>query len=174
MVSCTVPGRFPFIMADSHDTSATSAGPHRDLDRRSVLKLLGGTTLAGGTMIGTASADRSAFTGCRRVCTDTEGNFAVVATGDGYEGRRMDRKPRQRNVPWTHENTFCYEASRDEHVVGFVNENQVRGDVLTEDDCTLCLNPNDCASDYHDGGADVIATIDEGTIGACAGNLVMG
>lgn len=161
-------------MDDTHSTPNSVVGRHRDVNRRSVLKLLGGGALAIGALSGTASAAESVFFGCDRLCTDTDGNFAVVATGDGYEGRELEPAPYQGNVTWTHENTFCYEAASDESIVGFVYERQFSGEIETGRGCMLCLNPNECAADHHDGPEDIAQNIDESTIGPCADSLAHG
>ncbi len=156
-------------MNQDQPTTSGDVDGGRAVNRRTVLKVVGGTTLALGGMSGVASAHAAQFSGCGRVCTDTDGNFAVVATGDGYEGRHLEAASAG-DVPWSHDNTYCYEATDGERIVGFIEEdewNQGEG-------CTLCLNPNDCATDHHDGAQDIIDNIDESTIGVCEGVLTTG
>ncbi|QLH79062.1 hypothetical protein HZS55_17945 [Halosimplex rubrum] len=129
------------------------------IDRRGVLKMIGGTTAGIGLLSGTASAHRWTFDGCESVCTDTDGNYAVVEAGVRYEGRKPQAAP-ERDAPWGHDNTFCYTAADDERVVGFIEEDEYgKGE-----GCTLHVNPNDCVSV---GADEILSLIDGTTIGAC-------
>jgi hypothetical protein len=147
------------------------------MNRRSVLQALGTTAgLAG--LVGTASARPHAFQffGCSQVCTDTSGNYAVVATDDGYECRPIHRSSDRNNVAWDHSVTYCYEADGDEAIVGALQEDVRQGhDIDYSRNCTLCLNPNRCASNYYDSASEVAEALDESyTCGRCKGNVVEG
>ena len=133
------------------------------LGRRGVLKLIGGATAGLGLWSGTASAHAFTFEGCERVCTDTDGNYAVVEAGVRYEGRKLPAAP-ERDAPWGHDNTFCYTAADDERVVGFIEEDEYR----KGEGCTLHVNPNDCVSV---GADEILSLIDRDTIGGCDGVL---
>jgi len=147
------------------------------MNRRSVLQALGTTAgLAG--LVGTASARPHAFQffGCSQVCADTSGNYAVVATDDGYECRPIHRSSDRNNVAWDHSVTYCYEADGDEAIVGALQEDVRQGhDIDHSRNCTLCLNPNRCASNYYEGADDVVDALNEShTCGLCQGNVVEG
>jgi hypothetical protein len=134
------------------------------INRRSVLKLVGGTTVAVGAMSGTASATQSQFYGCSQVCTDTDGNLAVVSTDSGYECRLIEYKSDRGNEPWPYDNTYCYEYDEEteEAVVGIIEE--------SDGDCILCVNPNNCAGNYYDDPADIVADLNSSsTCGRCEG-----
>ncbi|QLH83964.1 hypothetical protein [Halosimplex pelagicum] len=133
------------------------------IDRRGVLKMIGGATAGIGLLSGTASAHRWTFDGCESVCTDTDGNYAVVEAGVRYEGRTLPAAP-ERDVPWGHDNTFCYTAADDERVVGFIEEDEYR----KGEGCTLHVNPNDCVSV---GADEILSLIDRDTIGICDSEL---
>lgn len=145
------------------DTRRTS------VTRRRLLRALGATTVVAGFGTGVASAHEVQFFGCEEVWTDTHGNFAVVDTGDGYEGRRMEHATRS-DLRWTHDNTFRYRAGEGERVVAFVEEDQYRGGWAGEG-CTLCLNPDDCVTVDAE---TVLAAVDQSTLGACRGALEAG
>lgn len=141
-------------MSNDHSGSA--------VNRRRLLKLVGRTAVGLGLWSGTASAHRFTFYGCETVCTDTDGNFAVVDTGDGYEGRTLSPDSR-RDVPWSHDHTFCYTAADGERVVGFVEEN-IYGGTCGGNGCTLHVNPNDCVAVD---GREILKTLDRDTVGVC-------
>ncbi|WP_459191424.1 hypothetical protein [Halosimplex sp. J119] len=137
------------------------------VDRRGVLKMIGGATAGLGLLSGRVSAHSFTFDECETVCTDTDGNFAVVEVGTDIEGRELSPAP-ERETPWDHDNTFCYTAADDETVVGFIEEDVYRGDERADDGCTLHVNPNDCASV---GVGELLGRIDRDTIGVCDGEL---
>jgi hypothetical protein len=145
---------------------------HADgFDRRSVLKLIGGTTVTVGAMSGTASAHSSKFLGCSQVCSDTQGDFAVVSIGGGFECRPIDEQSNRNDVPWSHDNTYCYESDPGEAVVGILEEDEYQGDYAGEG-CTLCLNPNRCASNHYDSVQAIVDDLDDDpNCGACQGEI---
>jgi len=157
-------------MNENLPTTSSRVDSQQAVNRRNVLKLVGGTTLALGGLTGAASAHSAQFSGCGRVCSDTDGDLAVVATGNGYEGRQMEAASGTGTVPWSHDNTYCYEAADDEVVVGFIEEKEWH----QGEGCTLCLNPNQCATNHYDSAQEVIDNIDDASIGVCAGTLSTG
>ncbi|MFC6825236.1 hypothetical protein [Halopelagius fulvigenes] len=132
------------------------------VNRRRLLQLVGGTTVGLGLWPGAASARAFTFDGCETVRTDTDGNFAVVDTGDGYEGRELSSASRH-DTPWSHDQTFCYTAADGEKVVGFIEENRYRG-TCEGDSCTLHVNPNDCTVV---GAREILERLDGDTVGIC-------
>lgn len=168
--------------------SASDSSEERGLnvDRRDVLKWAGAATVGVGMLSGTASAAESQFYECSRVCTCTDETLAVVETDDGYECRRLDKDDSDRaadrvDAAFACDTYACYEASDDETIVGVLHktdDGEGSGDDEDEDDggedeskeltCRLCLNPNDCASDYSDSGDEILDDLDESTCGGCA------
>ncbi|WP_436927936.1 outer membrane protein assembly factor BamB family protein [Halosimplex amylolyticum] len=145
------------------------------IKRRTVLKAAGVAVVGGAGATGRASAHQMHFFGCNEVCTDTDGNFAVVSVDGGYEGRELTAAAERDDVGWTHDNTYCYAASADEYVVGFVEEDVYRGDEKAGDGCTLCLNPNDCAANHYDDPQEIIDDLnDDDTVDVCHGKLSVG
>ncbi|WP_459192874.1 outer membrane protein assembly factor BamB family protein [Halosimplex sp. J119] len=144
------------------------------IKRRTVLKAAGIAVVGGVGAVGPASAHRMQFFGCSEVCTDTDGNFAVVSVDGGYEGRELAAAAGRDDVAWTHDNTYCYEAAADEAIVGFVEEDVYRGDERADDGCTLCLNPNDCADEHYDDPQEIVDDLDEDDVGVCVGKLSVG
>jgi hypothetical protein len=146
----------------------------RGIDRRRLLKTIGATTAGLVAVSGTATAHRSQFTGCERVCTGTDGSFAVVAVDGTVTCREMTATDGV-DVPWDWQ-SYCYEAADDETVIGILEENVVQGsEVDPEGSCTFCPNPNACAEDAYDSVAAVVSTLDEDdTCGVCAGHVEAG
>jgi hypothetical protein len=136
------------------------------LDRRTVLKAAGGTAVAVAAFSGTASAHNGKFVGCERVCSGTDGDYAVVAVDGGYECRTLEKAGRREDVPWDWD-AHCYTAGEDEAVVGYVAEDEYQQD----GGCWLCLNPNDCAEAHYDDARAVRAALDDSTCGACEGEM---
>jgi len=152
-------------MTSSNRTEPDRQGPADDrpaLDRRTVLKIAGGTAVSVAAFSGTASAHNGKFFGCERVCSGTDGDYAVVAVGDGYECRTLRRDGPRDDVPWDWD-AHCYTATEGESVVGYVAEDEYRKD----EGCWLCVNPNDCAADHHDDAEAVRDAIDGSTCGSC-------
>ncbi|WP_123537945.1 outer membrane protein assembly factor BamB family protein [Halosimplex salinum] len=144
------------------------------ITRRTVLKAAGVAVVGGIGATGRASAHQMHFFGCGEVCTDTDGNFAVVSVDGGYEGRKLTPAMGRDDVGWDYDNTYCYEATADEVIVGFVEEDVYRGDERADDGCTLCLNPNDCAAEHYDDPQEIIDDLDEDDVGVCVGELSVG
>jgi len=113
---------------------------------------------------GVASANPHTFQffGCSQVCSDTDGNKAVVDVGDGYECRRVVNESDRNNVPWSGK-TYCYEVSDGESIVAVLEEDEYN----QGEGCALCLNPNNCAENYYDSAEQVLAELDQSTCGAC-------
>jgi|GEM_PF-1263144 len=142
------------------------------INRRRLLRTVGVTAAAFVGVSGTASAHQSKFFGCERVCTGTQGSYAVVAVDDTYRCREMQQASGSADVPWDW-TTYCYEAAGDEVVVGLLEENVIQGGTENPDGtCTLCLNGNDCATAAFDSPSDVVTALNESdTCGICAGNV---
>jgi hypothetical protein len=160
-----------------NDTTDTDERGGFDVDRRKLLQLVGSAGVGLAVTTGGASARPHAFQffGCSQVCADSDGNLAVVATDDGYECRSMDKTSDRNNVPWDW-TSHCYEVEDGESIVGVLEENVWRGDQKDPNGvCTLCLNPNNCASNYYDSEADIKADLDaDPGCGACVGNIESG
>lgn len=144
------------------------------IDRRQLLKTIGATTAGLVAVSGTATAHQSQFTGCDRVCTGTDGSFAVVAVDGTVTCREMTAADGV-DVPWDWQ-TYCYEADDGETVIGILEENVVEGsEVDPEGSCTFCPNPNACAEDAYDTVAAVVSALDEADgCGVCAGHVEAG
>lgn len=152
-------------MTTSNQTG-TSGGESTPVDRRTVLKVAGGTALAVTAFSGTASAHQSKFFGCERVCGGTDGDYAVVSVDDGYECRELENRGPRDDVPWDWD-AHCYVASEGEAIVGFIEEDEYKDD----EGCWLCLNPNACAADHYESRREVRDAIDESTCTPCEGEL---
>jgi hypothetical protein len=151
--------------------------PTRDttgINRRRVLKTLGGAAVGFVAVTGTASAHQSKFFDCQRVCTGTHGSYAVVAVDDAYQCREMTADS-DHEVPWDWQ-PYCYEAASNETVVGLIEENVIVGGKERENGtCTLCLNPNDCATAAYENASAVVDALNANDgCGVCAGNVVVG
>ena len=156
-------------MTPSNQTDTDRQGPTdrtTSLDRRTVLKAAGGTAVAVAAFSGTGSAHNGKFFGCERVCSGTDGDYAVVAVDGGYECRTLEKAGRREDVPWDWD-AHCYTAGEDEAVVGYVAEDEYEQD----EGCWLCLNPNDCAEAHYDDARAVRAALDDSTCGACEGEM---
>lgn len=147
-----------------NDSDRDDSGPI-DVARRRALQLIGGGVVGVATMSGTASAHQFQFYGCSQVCSDSDGNRAVVATDDGYECRPMDEQdPEQasdrQNQDWSW-TSACYEVAAGEAVVGVL------------EDCEFCVNPNNCASNYYDDVAEILADLNASGsgCGGCVGRI---
>jgi len=136
------------------------------IDRRAVLKAAGETAVAVVAFSGTASAHNGKFFGCERVCSGTDGDYAVVAVDDGYECRTLEKAGPREDVPWDWD-AHCYTAAGDEAVVGYVAEDEYE----TDEGCWLCLNPNDCAEVHYDDARAVRDALDASTCGLCDGEM---
>jgi hypothetical protein len=145
-----------------------------ELNRRQLLKTVGVGAAGLVAATGTASAHQSKFFGCSQVCTDTGGNYAVVNDGDSYECRRITRASDRGNLPWDW-GAYCYEAEDDEAIVGLIEEDVLVGDTIDDGECTLCLNPNNCAENYVSSAHDVATALNENEDCApCDGEIVLG
>ncbi|ACV48427.1 MULTISPECIES: hypothetical protein [Halomicrobium] len=144
------------------------------VDRRRVLKTIGAATAGLLAASGTAAAHEAQFEGCDRVCTGTEGSFAVVAVDGSFTCRPMTATSGV-DVPWSWQ-SYCYEASADEAIVGLLEENVVRGGTTdSSGSCSLCVNPNDCAASAYDSVDDIVAALDQNdACGVCAGHVEAG
>ena len=142
------------------------------MNRRRLLQTVGVGAAGFVGMTGIASAHETKFFGCERVCTGTQGSYAVVAVEDSYECRTMQQASDSPDVPWSW-TAYCYEAATDEVVVGLLEENVIEGGTKNEDGtCTLCLNTNDCATTAYDDGSGIVATLNEDSAcGVCTGNV---
>ena len=136
-----------------------------DLGRRRALKLVGGSAIGLVAATGTASAHQFQFYGCSQVCSDSDGNRAVVATDGGYECRPMDKHdPEQasdrQNQAWSW-TSACYEVGDGEAIVGVL------------EDCEFCVNPNNCASNYYDDVNEILADLNASGsgCGSCTGTI---
>lgn len=126
------------------------------LNRRRLLKAAGGVVAGVAALSGTASAHQSQFFGCSRVCTDTDGNYAVVAVDDTFECRPLETESDREDVPWDW-GSYCYEAAEGEVIVGMLEEEVWVGNTRTEDGgCYLCVNPNACAEEHFYSPAAII------------------
>jgi len=156
-------------MTPSNQTDTDRQGPTdrtTSLDRRTVLKAAGGTAVAVAAFSGTGSAHNGKFFGCERVCSGTDGDYAVVAVDGGYECRTLEKAGRDEDVPWDWD-AHCYTAGEGEVVVGYVAEDEYEQD----EGCWLCLDPNDCAENHYDDARAVRAALDGSTCGACEGEM---
>ncbi|MBO4248318.1 hypothetical protein IL252_10885 [Halomicrobium sp. IBSBa] len=144
------------------------------VDRRRVLKTIGAATTGLLAASGTAAAHETQFEGCDRVCTGTDGSFAVVAVDGTFTCRPMTATSGV-DVPWSWQ-SYCYEASADETIVGLLEENVVRGGTTDPNgSCSLCVNPNDCAAAAYDSVGDIVAALDQNdACGVCAGHVEAG
>ncbi|NLV10615.1 hypothetical protein GOC74_11830 [Halomicrobium mukohataei] len=144
------------------------------VDRRRVLKTIGAATAGLLAASGTAAAHETQFEGCDRVCTGTDGSFAVVAVDGTFTCRPMTATSGV-DVPWSWQ-SYCYEASADETIVGLLEENVVRGGTTDSNgSCSLCINPNDCAAAAYDSVDDIVAALDQNdACGVCAGHVEAG
>ncbi|WP_018258642.1 hypothetical protein [Halomicrobium katesii] len=144
------------------------------VDRRRVLKTIGAATAGLLAASGTAAAHETQFEGCDRVCTGTDGSFAVVAVDGSFTCRPMTATSGV-DVPWDWQ-SYCYEASADETIVGLLEENVVRGGTTdSSGSCSLCVNPNDCAASAYDSVDDIVAALDQNdACGVCAGHVEAG
>ncbi|WP_372478970.1 hypothetical protein ACAH01_09185 [Halomicrobium sp. HM KBTZ05] len=144
------------------------------VDRRRVLKTIGAATAGLLAASGTAAAHETQFEGCDRVCTGTDGSFAVVAVDGTFTCRPMTATSGV-DVPWSWQ-SYCYEASADETIVGLLEENVVRGGTTDSNgSCSLCINPNDCAVAAYDSVDDIVAALDQNdACGVCAGHVEAG
>ncbi|MFC7197255.1 hypothetical protein ACFQL4_25780 [Halosimplex aquaticum] len=132
--------------------------------------MAGGTALTVSLVSGTASAHRSKFFGCERVSTGTDGDFAVVSVDGGYECREMENEGPLEDVPWNWD-AHSYVATEGEAVVGFMAENEVRGDDRANEGCWLCVNPNACAEDRYDSAEQIREELDNMTCGPCGSDV---
>lgn len=157
-------------MNESDDSNKTEVSS--GINRRRLLRSVGVAAAAFVGVSGTASAHKSKFFGCDRVCTGTQGSYAVVAVDDTFECREMPQASGSEDVPWDW-TTYCYEAADDEVVVGLLEENVIEGSTENEDGtCALCLNGNDCAMAAYDSASAVVTALNESdTCGVCAGNV---
>lgn len=143
------------------DTNSTETF---SIDRRDALKLAGGAIVGVGAFAGTASASNTQFLGCSRVCTGTDEDHVVLLTGDGYECRKLDKQDDEMaaesdDLAFAAEVYACYEADEDEAIVGALHRDSDAGD----DDTAvagLCLNPNDCATEYYDSREQLLSELD--------------
>ncbi|WP_135366247.1 hypothetical protein [Halosimplex halophilum] len=149
-----------------HDGQGATDGRPRRIDRRTVLKAAGGTAVAVTAFSGTASAHNGKFFGCERVCSGTDGDYAVVAVDDGYECRLLEKRGPREDVPWDWD-AHCYTAAEGEVVVGYVAEDEYKKD----EGCWLCLNPNDCAETRNDDARAVRDALDTSTCSPCEGEM---
>jgi len=145
------------------------------LNRRRLLQTVGVGAASLTALSGIASAHQSQFFGCSQVCTDTEGNYAVVCHRGEYECRPIERTSERNNLPWDWD-AYCYEADWDEAIVGMIEENVLVGDEIADDGtCRLCLNPNRCAENYVDDPSDIVDALDEDdTCAPCLGSVELG
>ncbi|WP_436929294.1 hypothetical protein [Halosimplex halobium] len=149
-----------------HDGQGATDEKPRRVDRRTVLKAAGGTAVAVTAFSGTASAHNGKFFGCERVCSGTDGDYAVVAVDDGYECRLLEKRGPREDVPWDWD-AHCYTAGDGEVVVGYVAEDEYKKD----EGCWLCLNPNDCAETHYDDARAVRDALDTSTCSPCEGEM---
>lgn len=136
------------------------------IGRRTVLKTAGGAAVGVAAFSGIASAHNGKFFGCERVCSGTDGDYAVVAVDDGYECRTLAKAGPREDVPWDWD-AHCYTAAEGEAVVGYVAEDEYKKD----EGCWLCLNPNDCAEVHYDDARAVRDALDASTCGPCEGEM---
>jgi len=157
-------------MSEPEDTSQTE--DRTGINRRRLLQTLGVAAAGFVGVTGTASAHQSKFFGCQRVCTGTQGSYAVVAVDDTYRCREMQQASGTTDVPWDW-TTYCYEATDGEVVVGLLEENVVQGGTENENgSCTLCLNGNACAASAYGSASAVVTALNESdTCDVCAGNV---
>jgi len=158
-------------------TNETRDGDGRStgVPRRQLLKTVGAGAIGLVAASGTASAHRSQFFGCSQVCTDTDGDYAVVYDRGDYECRPITRSSNRNNLPWDY-GAYCYEADWDEAIVGMIEENVLVGDTTVEDGvCTLCVNPNRCAENYYDDPGDIVDALNEhDSCVPCQGSVELG
>lgn len=144
------------------------------INRRRMLKTIGAATAGLVAVTGTATAQRSQFTGCQRVCTGTDGTYAVVAVDGTFTCRKMSARD-DVDVPWDWQ-SHCYVADDDETVIGILEEQVVNGtDVDPDGHCTFCPNPNACAGEAYESVETVLTALDQdGSCGVCTGNFESG
>lgn len=144
----------------------------RGIDRRQLLKTIGATTAGLVAVSGTATAQKTQFTGCERVCTGTNGSYAVVAVDDTVTCRSMTATDGV-DVPWDWQ-SYCYEAAEGETVIGILEADTATAD-SSEGTCTFCPNPNPCADAAYDSVASVVSTLNgTGACGSCVGHIEAG
>ncbi|QGA82551.1 hypothetical protein LC1Hm_1504 [Halomicrobium sp. LC1Hm] len=151
-----------------------NATDENGVDRRRVLKTIGAATAGLLAASGTAAAHEAQFEGCDRVCTGTDGSLAVVAVDGTFSCRPMTATSGV-DVPWSWQ-SYCYEASAGETIVGLLEENVVQGGTTDPNgSCSLCVNPNDCAASAYDSVDDIVAALDQNdACGVCAGHVEAG
>jgi len=157
------------------DESRRDGTQSTTLNRRRLLQTVGAGVASLTALSGLASAHQSQFFGCSQVCTDTEGDYAVVFHRGEYECRPITRTSDRNNLPWDW-TAYCYEADWDEAIVGMIEENVLVGNEIVDDGtCTLCLNPNRCAQNYYDDPGDIVDALNEdGTCAPCLGSVELG
>jgi hypothetical protein len=150
-------------------------GKPTGVPRRQLLKTVSAGAIGLVAVSGTASAHRSQFFGCSQVCTDTDGDYAVVYDRGDYECRPITRSSARNNLPWDY-GAYCYEADWDEAIVGMIEENVLVGDTTVEDGvCTLCVNPNRCAENYYEDPEDIVDALNRhGSCAPCRGSVELG
>jgi len=150
-------------------------GASNVMNRRKLLQTVGAGAAGLLVATGTATAHRSQFFGCSQVCTDTEGNYAVVSHRGTYECRPITRASDRNNLPWDW-GAYCYEAETDEAIVGMIEEDVLVGEEVVDDgECMLCLNPNRCAEPFVEEAEQIVAALnDHGSCTPCLGDVVLG
>lgn len=146
-------------------TAGDSEDDTFSIDRRDVLKMTGAAVVGAGAFAGSASASRSQFIGCTQVCTGTDGDHAVVWTGEAYECRLLDKSDEEQaserdDLAFEAQVFACYETEEDEEtIVGVLHRDADAGGEDT-DVAGFCLNPNDCAEEYYDSADQVLSELD--------------
>lgn len=113
------------------------------IDRRTVMKAVGATTIGLTGLAGTASATGTngsfnyEFYGCSQVCTDKKHVKAVVWTGDEFRLAPITRSSNRNDPPvrdW--DKVYCYEVKDGHAIVGICFDGE------------FTANPNRCARNY--------------------------
>ena len=114
------------------------------VNRRSVLKTIGASSLVAAGAVGSASATgakndelRYNFYGCSQVCVNKKKAKAVIWTGREFRYASISATSNRNDPPvrdWA--NVYCYEVSGQEAIVGI----KYSGEFIP--------NPNRCAQNY--------------------------
>lgn len=125
------------------DDQSTESDGSTAINRRSVMKAVGGTTIGLSTLAGTASAGKKEelkynFYGCSQVCVNKKKRAtAVVWTGRKFRFACI-RKSSNRNDPPVRDwkKVYCYEVKDEEAIVGICYKGK------------FIKNPRRCARNY--------------------------
>lgn len=145
-------------------------GSGTDLDRRSVLKGIGGATIGASGLVGltgTASAHRiidAVFCGCSQVCACGNGELLVWVAEESENGFNCERKQIEFG-----DDDFdrCYEV--DEKKIIAIQDGHYDDKWVSD----IRINPNNCASRALDDCDDIDKTETEGASGGPCGDAFL-